>query len=184
MLSKKSYTFSIGVILTYLVYPIWMFDFLITCRIHGNLKLFSVGYRYWGCISFKRYQYSPLKNVLTKPFIHNFQSNMQEKSNFFSNDFSNDSSSESQNMHLKYLACWGIYDIDLFNNSFSFFHNQHEQFKKFYAIQQYCGEWVITSHVILPEASRPVVLNHLCTATHCRNPLNSDDLPPPNDWKT
>jgi len=85
MLSKKSYTFSIGVILTYLVYPIWMFDFLITCRIYGNLKLFSVGYRYWGCISFKRYQHSPLKNVLTKPFIHNFQSKMQEKSKIFTN---------------------------------------------------------------------------------------------------
>ena len=37
-------------------------------------------YRYWGCILLKRYQHSPLKDVLTKPFIHNLQLNMQEKS--------------------------------------------------------------------------------------------------------
>jgi len=40
-------------------------------------------YRYWGCISLKRYQHSPFKNVLTKPFIHNLQSNLQENSIFF-----------------------------------------------------------------------------------------------------
>jgi len=40
---------------------------------------------------------------------------MQEKSKFFTNGFSNDSSSASQNMRLKYFACWGIYDIDPFN---------------------------------------------------------------------
>jgi len=44
--------------------------------------------------------------MLTKPFIHNFQSNMQEKSKYFTNGFSNDSSSASQNMRLKYFACW------------------------------------------------------------------------------
>ena len=87
-------------------------------------------YRYWGCISLKRFQHTPLKNVLTKPFIHNRQSNMQEKSTFFTNGFSNDSSSASQNMHLKYLACWGIYDIDPFNNSFLFCRNPHMYFKK------------------------------------------------------
>jgi len=42
---------------------------------------------------------------------------MEEKSKFFTNGFTNDSSSASQNMRLKYFACWGIYDIDRFYNS-------------------------------------------------------------------
>jgi len=63
--------------------------------------------------------------MLTKPFIYNFQSDMQEKSKFFTKGFSNDSSSASQNMRLKYFACWGIYDIDPFNSSFSFCRNPH-----------------------------------------------------------
>jgi len=50
---------------------------------------------------------------------------MQEKSKFFTKGFSNDSSSASQNMRLKYFACWGIYDIDPFNSSFSFCRNPH-----------------------------------------------------------
>jgi len=34
----------------------------------------------------------------------------------------------SQNMRLKYFACWGIYDIDPFNDSFSFYRNPHMYF--------------------------------------------------------
>jgi len=41
-------------------------------------------------------------------------------------------------------------------------------------MQQYCGEWVQTSLVILTEASKPVVFNS-CTATHCSNPLYPND---------
>jgi len=47
---------------------------------------------------------------------------------FVTNGFSNDSSSASQSMCLKYFACWGIYDIDPFNNSFSFRRNPHMYF--------------------------------------------------------
>jgi len=56
-------------------------------------------------------------------------------------------------MRLKYFACWGIYDIDPFSNSFSFCRNPHMYFLKYCAIQQYCGEWVQTSLVILIEVS-------------------------------
>jgi len=100
-----------------------MFDFLIRLLVKYTAIRNSFPHRYWGCISLKRYQHSPLKNVLTKPFIHNLQSNMRKRSQkFFTDGFSNDSSSASQNM---YFACWGIYDIDPFNNSFSFCRNPH-----------------------------------------------------------
>jgi len=39
------------------------------------------------------------------------------------NSFSNDSSSASENMRLKKIACWGIYAIDPFKNSFLFCRN-------------------------------------------------------------
>jgi len=38
---------------------------------------------------------------------------------------------------------------------------------KSFALQHYCGEWVQTSHVVLTEASRPVVFNPFYTVTHC-----------------
>jgi len=47
---------------------------------------------------------------------------------FVTNGFSIDSSSASQNMHLKYFDCWGIYDIDPSNDSFSFWRNPHIYF--------------------------------------------------------
>jgi len=115
-----------------------MFHFLIVCGLYVKSKLF---------IAFILRLHVPgkmIRALTTQKFVnksirpHSPAKYARKSASIFNYRFSNFYASASQNMHLKYFACWELMTLTPFNNSFSFFCNLHIYFEKLDIIQRHC----------------------------------------------